>query len=260
MRSHVLLCHGAGVNMLKFFQTLNLAIDRHAPAILSVGAIGGFIAATVLAVRATPTAVDILDIQDDLGETPRERITNTIKLTFPLYAPSVAMTIMSASMVLGANHIFKNRYMSMSALYAVSQKSLENWQRRTLEVAGEKKYHEVVNRTATPDESPGAIIVSSGEGVLCYDVFSARYFKVDSVETIRRVINDTNANLFTELFVSLNDFYFDVGLPPVGNGDDVGWAVERGLVDIKLHAVLTPENKPCVSITFTVEPKHIYKG
>jgi hypothetical protein len=92
------------------------------------------------------------------------------------------------------------------------------------------------------------------ERVLFFDVYSGRYFQTDSVETVRKVVNDLNDRLFAEDFVPLNDFYFGVGLPNVEFGDEVGWHVIDGSVQVKYDSFLK-NDRPGVTVSFELKPR-----
>ena len=60
-------------------------------------------------------------------------------------------------------------------------------------------------------------------------------------------------------YVALNDLYFLLGLKTIGLGDDLGWNVDRGLIDIYFSSQLTEDGKPCVVIGHRLPPTYDYK-
>ena len=55
------------------------------------------------------------------------------------------------------------------------------------------------------------ILTESGGNTICYDVLSGRYFKSDR-DKITRVMNELNRQMRDEMYVTLNDFYYELGL------------------------------------------------
>jgi hypothetical protein len=60
--------------------------------------------------------------------------------------------------------------------------------------------------------------------------------------------------------VSLNDFYYDLGLPDIDLGNDLGWAVEDGPVEFgKPTSKVAEDGTPCLVITYSVAPRYCYR-
>jgi hypothetical protein len=62
--------------------------------------------------------------------------------------------------------------------------------------------------------------------------------------------------MLSEMYISLNDFYYELGLKKTNDGDSLGWNIEDGLLDIHFSALITEDNEPCVVIDYHVAPKH----
>ena len=102
-----------------------------------------------------------------------------------------------------------------------------------------------------------SIIVSGLGDTLCFDQYTGRYFKGD-VEQIRKTVNDFNRQLLSDMRIPLNDLYSELGLAPVESGQDVGWDVEKGLVNIDFSAKLASGNVTCVVLTFSSKPTKLW--
>jgi hypothetical protein len=130
-----------------------------------------------------------------------------------------------------------------------------------LETVGERKYEEILEKTQAPiKSSEPPLVMVTGDRVVCYDSFSKRYFETDSVETLRGVVNDINRQLYTDGFASVNDWYYGIGLENTENGDEYGWNIEMGVLELRLGSGLTKHNRPYVTVGFNtaMTPKHIY--
>ena len=237
---------------------LKNTVTRQSPAILAALGCIGFITSVVMSAKATPKAMSTLR---DLGVTysGKNKVTKLekAKAIAPIYAPTVGMILLSTACVVGSNRIHRYRYASLLALYSIGEKSFQRWQRAILDEVGEKKYEKVRERVVSPDEGPvpTGILLDESQ-VVFFDVFSGRYFKTDSVETVRRIVNDLNDRLITGEFVALNDLYYALGLDRVEFGDEVGWLLHDHDETIKVaFDPFMKDDRPVVSVSFVVKPK-----
>ncbi len=229
---------------------LKNTVTRQSPAILAALGCIGFITSVVMSAKATPKAMEILETQPEDSTTMEK-----VKAIAPIYAPTVGMMLVSTACVVGSNRIHRYRYASVLALYSIGEKSLQRWQRAVLDEVGEKKYENVRERIVAPDEPlPVSLIVDGDDRVLFFDVYSGRYFRTDSVETVRKVVNDLNDQLFRDDYVTLNEFYYEVGLPQVEFGNECGWNVSNGSIQVVYDAFIK-DDKPCISVSFAIKPK-----
>jgi hypothetical protein len=228
---------------------LKNTLTNNSPTILAGLGVAGFISAIIMVAKATPKAEKVLKSQENAPS-----LKTKVKLLAPIYAPTAGMVLMSTACIVGSSRIHRYRYASLLALYSIGQQSLERWQSTVLDEVGKKKYEKIRERVTEPEsDSPVSIIVDD-ERTLFYDVFTGRHFHSDSIETVRKVINDLNDTMFEEDFASLNDFYFGVGLDPVQFGDDWGWNIAYGAFQADFDAFLR-NDRPIVSVTFRIEPK-----
>jgi hypothetical protein len=62
-----------------------------------------------------------------------------------------------------------------------------------------------------------------------------------------------------EEYVSLNDFYDELGVDRIDVGEDLGWNVGRdGKIVVTTSATIAKNNIPCVVIHYEVAPKYEY--
>ena len=98
------------------------------------------------------------------------------------------------------------------------------------------------------------VIIMDGKGdTNCYDVISGRYFRSDK-ETIRKIVNDLNSRMLKDGYISLNEFYYELGLPENAVGDLLGWHLDRGQIDIDFSSQLDAADNPCLVINYRVAP------
>ena len=58
------------------------------------------------------------------------------------------------------------------------------------------------------------------------------------------------------MYVSLNEFYTEIGLEPTKIGYDLGWNIDDGEIDIETSAQLSPDGTPCLVIEYNVAPQY----
>jgi len=251
-------------------------LNKNSPTILTTLGIAGFISTVVMAVRATPKVVEVLYQEDNFKREQFNRIfvengphvypglTNIekVELTWKYYLPSVLMGATSIACIVASTSINNRRNVALTSLLAVAESTLKDYQAKVIETIGEKKEKKIKEELAEDGlkKNPinqNAIIVSGLGDTLCQDQYTGRYFKGD-VENIRKVVNDFNRRLLTEMRISLNDLYSDLGLDRVDGGEYIGWDIEKGLVDIEFYAKLASGNVPCVVVSFTKKPVQLW--
>lgn len=246
-------------------------VNRNAPTLLTIFGVAGVVSTVVLAVKATPKALEILeqeekkrqaDIDDPEYGLPITTL-DMVKLTWQCYIPTAGMGVMTIACILGANSIHLKRQAVLASLYSVSEKTLQRYQAKVVEKLGEKKEEKIRGEVAQGvlDKNPSSKhkFFSTGHGdTPCYDVLSGRYFFHDP-EKIRQVQNDCNARLLREMNLTVNDFYSALDIDAIELGDEMGWTVEKGQMDIHLTAMLADDKRPCVVVEHRVRPIPLWR-
>jgi len=62
----------------------------------------------------------------------------------------------------------------------------------------------------------------------------------------------------SEPYISLNEFYMEIGLPTVETGDDLGWRTDRGLIDLRFSSQLVNGRTPCLVMSHNNPPEYGY--
>jgi len=228
---------------------LSHQLEENAPLILAGLAIGGFIASAVMSARAAPKA------QEELDELPEDATYyEKGRAIASLYAPTVGMLMLSTACIVASNRMYRQRYVTLLALYSIGEKTLQKWQESVLEVVGPKKAEAVRERTVYPDAPMPTNLILNDDKVMFFDVLNGRYFYSDSIETVRQAVNDLNERMLSEDFMAVNELYYYLSLPPIELGDDIGWRIDDGSIKIVLDAFIK-DDKPCVSMSFVTKPK-----
>lgn len=246
----------------KFFKSMQLTLSKHSPEILTGIGIAGMITTTVLAVKATPKALALIEEaeyeKDDIC-TPVEKV----KVAWKPYIPAAVTGTVSIACLIGASSVNARRYTALTTAYKLSETALSDYREKVIETIGEKK--EQVVRDAVikekmeknPVKNTEVIVTKKGD-TLFYDPLSARYFNSDP-ETIQKIENDLNRRMRSEMYISVNELYYEIGLPETALGNDVGWNIDRGYIEIEFSAQKADDGRPCLALSFTTPPRWNYK-
>ena len=197
-------------------------LEQHATTILTAGGVIGTVATGVLAARAGFKAAELI-----MEEPPHEYVVETdevIDPTFkekalkvwPLFVPPVAVGTATVASVIGANYMSAKEVAALAAAYGYSQKNLEEYKAKIAEKLTGPKNQQIrdeiaQDRVSENPPSKEVIILADGD-VLCYDMLTGRYFR-SSVERIHKAIAKVNSQLISEQYVSLSEFYDEIGVP-----------------------------------------------
>lgn len=243
-----------------------LAIDN-SPTILTSFAVVGAVSTAYLAGKASFQASDAIrhkEAEDDdrgiVQPDPREVMKERVQLVWRLYIPSMVMGTATVVCIIGANQIGMRRAASLAAAYTLTEKTLDEYRAKVVEKIGERKEQaindEIAQDRVSESYSEDLKIYGAPSGELCYDMYSDRYFWA-TVEDIKRAQNELNFALLHDHYASLSEFYDKLGLPPTGYSEEVGWNMNQQM-EVKISTTLTSAQKPCIAISFRVEPVRNY--
>lgn len=233
-------------------------ISDKSPEILIGFGLAGMLTSTVLAVKATPKALDILAEQEDRELSKVDKV----KLTWKCYAPAAIGYCASAACIIGANSVNSKRNAVLAGAYKLSESALLEYRDKVVEVIGEEKEKEIhakiaEDRRCKEPENQGNVILTGKGDVLCYDMYSGRYFKSE-MDEINAIINELNYKLMQDNLLALNDFYDALGLQPIATGYEHGWNIDDGLIKIYFTSTLADNGVPCLALHFDNLPRYGY--
>lgn len=249
------------MNFKTSFKTLGRLVNKYSPEILITLGITGMLTTTITAVKVTPEARAkiMFDSQKNHdGDAYAYTKMEAIKSAWKYYIPSAITFITSSACIVSASAVHKKRNAAIATAYKLTESALLEYKDKVVEKIGEKKEREIEDEIVADhvrkNKSSEVIITENGH-TLCYEDISGRYFYSD-IEKIRKIINKLNLQMLQEGYVSLNDFYYELGLEGTKLGEDMGWNVNDGLIDINIGATLTENDNPCITISYKISPKH----
>ena len=248
----------------KSFLSLKTAIKKHSPEILTGIGIAGMITTTVMAVLATPQALILIEERkEEIGAEKLEAM-DMVKTTWACYIPAAITGTLSVACLIGASSVNARRNAALATAYTLSESALKDYQGKVIEMFGEKKNEAVKDAVAKDkvEKNPVVtreVIITEKGNTLCYDAISGRYFKSD-IEKIKKAECELNRQMLDDMYVSLNDFYYEIGLDSVKLGDELGWNVDSGYIDLSFSSQLASDGTPCLVIDYSVAPRYDYRN
>ena len=247
-------------NISKIINEIQKAVIKHSPEILTGLGIAGMITTTVLAVKATPKALDLINDRKDELETEKLPPIEVVKTAWKCYIPAALTCVTSTACLIGASSVHLKRNAALATAYKLSESAISEYKDAVIDKIGEKKEQTIRDKVAeekmkkNPVSSSEVFITEKGN-TLCYDTISGRYFKSD-IDRIKRAENAINKQLLDEMYVSLNDLYDELDLDHTKLGDELGWKIDDGLVELYFSSQLADDGTPCVVMDFTRAPKY----
>ena len=221
------------------------------------------VTSTVLAVKATPKAYLLVNDRKDELEVEKLPVTELVKTTWKCYIPAAVTCGASIACLVGASSVNLKRNAVLATAYKLSEAALSEYKDAVIETIGEKKEQSVRDKVAEErlkknPASKSEVIVTGNGTTLCYDPVGNSYFK-SNIQQIESAKNKLNARMLSENYVSLNDFYDELGIGPTKLGDDLGWDIYKdGLVDITFSSQLAEDGTPCLVMDYSVAPRYEY--
>ena len=247
-------------DVTKAFNSARITIVKHSPEILTGFGIAGMITTTVLAVKATPKALRLIeDARYEKGSTLTRG--EKVKAAWKCYIPAAITCVASTSCLIGASSVHLKRNAALATAYKLSESALTEYHSKVVETIGEKKERTVREKVAKEqiEQNPvnkNEVFITSKGDTLFMEPLSKRYFKSD-FELIRRAINDLNERMLHDIsgYVSVNDFYDEIGLERTETGDMLGWNVNE-IIKIDRYPIMTNEGQPCIVLDYITRPKY----
>ena len=239
-------------------------LTKYSPGILTGIGITGMIGATFMAVKATPKALYLIEAKKEESEVEELKPVETIKTCWKCYIPATLTTVVSAACLIGASTVSAKRNAALATAYSISEAALREYQEKVVEVVGEKKEKAVRDAVAKdqierdPVTKSEVVIIDSNSNTLCYEPLSGRYFK-STIDKIKKAEIKLDRQMIQEMYVSLNDFYWEIGLDGTDLGDQMGWNLSKGYMDLSFSSQLADDGTPCAVIVYGIPPVYDYQ-
>lgn len=254
------------MNFSSIFDNAKKIIVKNTPEILVGLGLSALISSTVFAVKATPKACRLIEKEKKTQETQELTVKDTIKTVWKEYIPSAVLGLTGITLILSANGKQNKQKAVLASVATMTEKTFKEYRNKIIEKLGEEKEKDIradidwdkIKNNPPPEDSGGIRLVDGYyPQTLCYETSTGRYFYSD-VDTLKKAENKLNRQMVscTEPYISLNDFYDEVGLSRIDIGDDLGWNTNNGLIEICFSSHLANGRTPCLAVSFVDPPRH----
>jgi len=244
-------------------------LKRHSATILTWIGATGVIVTTIVAIKATPKAIILLNAATvEKGE----KLTKMeyIQTVGPAYIPTALIGISTVTCIFGANFFNIKKQATIISAYSMLDQSYRRYREAAISIFGDdanskiqteiaKKVYISADGMAIYDRELDAV----SDEILFYDQYSHRYF----TSTMASVLNaqyHINRNFALRGIASLNEFYDFIGLPKIDDGDSVGWSMieflESGItwIDFENRFVKLDDGLECYIMAMMFDPTTEY--
>lgn len=271
------------LNLSNFAKNISAKLGANAPGITIGLGTGAILVAGVMVGVATPKAMKLIEdaqvaktkrfeqmkekAPDDavMEETDELTWVEIIKAGWKPYAPAIMTAVVGVACIVGGTRANARRNAALSAAYTVVEQTLNDYTAKTKEIVGEKKEKEIRDAIAEdelkkhPLSGCNVVRMPKCGKTLCYDVRSREYFMSD-YNTIKKVENDLNRRLRSEMFISLNEVYDEFGIVHDDElGDDIGWNVDNEL-EFTISSKIAENNEPCLVVNYVIAPRYDFRN
>lgn len=270
-------------NVTKYFKMAKRFVSKRSPEILTGIGIAGMVTTTVLAVKATPKALELIEEEkraqnralldkaektgsDVAAQVSRLKPIETVKVAWKPYIPAMLTGMASIACLIGAQSVSARRHAALYSAYKLSETALTEYKDKVVETIGEKKEKQIKQKIAEDKvdkaiedikENKTKVVVSEDGDTWFIDAYSQIPFK-STVNKIDKAINELNRDMvvYAPSGASLSDFYDKLDLPHTGYSDQVGWTLDDGPVEKDISDAIVKDGKAYIILDFMVRPQY----
>ena len=236
--------------MNNLLDTLKMFAKKNGPTILTCIGSVGVVVTSVMAIKATPKAIALLeDARDEKGDdlTKFEKV----MVAGPAYIPTIIVGTSTIACVFGANILNQRQQAALMSAYALLDSTYKEYQSKVVDLYSEEADSRVKKEIAKDKYLGDDKLVDND--ALFYDEFSGRYFESTNAKVLKAEY-ETNKKISDHGGACLNDFYRALGLEPTKYGDRLGWSVNDLSLDFRHEKFILDDGLEGCIITFVQEP------
>lgn len=228
-------------------------LKENSPSILAALAVGGVVT-TGLAAYSFGHRYGYEEAM--LEETQSVRLTGKEKVE-RYWRPVVPVLLVASGTifcVVASTVVSNRRNAALGGLVALGEVTLREYKDKVREVVTKDKAERVERELAQDklDRQDSNEVVFVGDGdILMFDVLTSRTFKSSKL-AVERAEVEIGRRLLSDMYISQNEWYDEIGLPRVAMGDDQGWNHDMPL-EVKFVALIKDE-KPVIGVDYKFHP------
>lgn len=272
------------LNVKQCFKMAKKVVQKKSPEILTGLGIAGMITTVVLAVKATPKALDLIDEEIDkqnsklsqeaydsgqstVNQIDKLKPVETVKVAWKPYIPALLLGSASVGCLIGANTVSARRHAALYSAYELSKTAYNELNEKVTEVVGEKKVTEIKQKLAedkvnkvSPEgtiEKKSNVVIAGDGDTWFIDAMSNQPF-LSSKNKLDAAANELNRKMRSDMYVSLSQFYDEVGIEHTGTSDYIGWRIDKEYIDVVTSDAIVKDGKVYVVMDFLSRPEYGY--
>lgn len=212
-------------NMNNFLFQTKKFLNRHSSTLLTITGAAGVIGTTVMAVKATPKALQLIE---EAKEEKGEDLTKfeVVKKTAPVYLPSVLVGASTIACIFGANILNQRKQAALMSAYALLDNSYKEYTGKTKELYGEQAdidiRDEIVKDKYLDYECETE---KEGDTKLFYEDTYGGYFEATDADVLKAEM-EVNRLLAFRGYVSINEYFTLLGIKDKYFDYPLGWSCD----------------------------------
>lgn len=205
-------------------------LKRNAPTILTVLGVAGTVATGVISAKNTPKA---LQSKHDSEEEKGASLTRmeTFIVMAPAYIPAAAVCLSTILCIVGSNKLNQQRQTAIMGVYTALKSTFNAYRKKAEELYGDQADIDIC-RSIAQDKERGCTNGQDGE---FNDAWKNRKHlwlidrQPELFERTKEEVFEAEYRFLRDYYsdgevATLNGLYKELGLPPIKEGDDLGWS------------------------------------
>lgn len=147
----------------------------------------GVVATSVMAVKATPKAVELLkNAEEEKGDKLTK--TEVVKVAAPAYIPAIATGVATVACIVGANVLNKHQQAAIASAYALLDRTYKTYSNKVSELYGEESSAEIKEALAKDEYEEIADKERSEDKELFFDYNTLQYFEARFDDVVHKTV------------------------------------------------------------------------
>ena len=255
-------------DVMKLFKTAQKVVSDNSPKILTGVGIGCMIGGAIMAVKATPKAMELIEEEkENRKQNPNDEVeltkVETVKAAWKPYVPATLSILVGAGCIVGANTVNARRQAVLYSALKLSETTLAELKDKTAEVVSPEKVKEIkqkiaedkVEKIAENTSNRQNVIVTNDGDSWFIDPFTNTPFR-SSINKLDAAANKLNREMRDDMYVSLSQFYDEIGLEHTATSDYIGWRIDKSYIDIEYSDAVIKDGKAYIVMDFLVRPEY----
>lgn len=250
------------MNLRAVFRQSERLLKKHSPEILTGLGLMTLASSVVLAVKATPKALWVIE-HEEIEKAHPLTTKEKVKAAGKLYIPAAAAFVAGSACIIGASSIHLHRNAALAAAASLTDATFKSYREVVSEKIGEeaeKDIHKDVAAKKMEEHAPETKIINFPHGddtTWCYDPLVDRYFW-STRNVIENAVNVFNRQMRYDMRLSVNEWFDTLGLDHAALADDLGWDIDtNGYLELTYDSRLDKTGKPAMVLVYTNPPKYI---